>query len=134
LGLLKEDIIIEKDFENIRMVLYKNGIMNVIFKDNRLITLNDVKEVNEWVASLGNHKYLNLMEGAYNTDIDAIVREYAASEKENKYTIADAMVISTSAHKLITDFYVKVNKPYKPTRIFNNRDEAINWLLSLPKE
>ncbi len=132
--LLKEDIVTEKDFENIRMVLYKNSIMNVIFKDNRLITLEDVKEVNDWVASLGSQKYLNLMEGAYNTDIDSIVREFSASEKENKYTIADALVISTSAHKLITDFYVKVNKPYKPTRIFTNREEAIEWLLSLPKE
>jgi hypothetical protein len=134
LKLLKEDIVTEKDFENIRMVLYKNSIMNVIFKDNRLITLEDVKEVNDWVASLGSQKYLNLMEGAYNTDIDSIVREFSASEKENKYTIADALVISTSAHKLITDFYVKVNKPYKPTRIFTNREEAIEWLLSLPKE
>jgi hypothetical protein len=132
--LTKENIVIQKDFENITMMLYKNGIMNVIFKDNRLITIKDIEEVNHWVGSLGNRQYLNLMEGGYNTDIDSIVREFSASDKENKYTIADAMVISTSAHKLITDFYVKVNRPYKPTRVFTDRNEAIDWLLSLKHE
>jgi hypothetical protein len=127
---IPSSIEVEKNFDNIKMVLYDNGIMNIIFKENTLITMEDVSEVMLWVASLGERKYLNLMEGAYNTDIDSLVREFSASDKENRYTIADAIVISSAAHKMITDFYVNKNKPVKPTRIFSDREQAVNWLLT----
>jgi len=127
---IPSNVEVEKNFDNIKMVLYENGIMNVIFKENTLITMKDVAEVMLWVASLGDRKYLNLMEGAYNTDIDTLVREFSASDKENKFTIADAIVISSAAHKMITDFYVNKNKPVKPTRVFTEREEAVNWLLT----
>lgn len=120
----------QKEFKNLTMILFSNGIMNVVFKDNRLITIEDIGEVMIWVASLGERKYLNLMEGAVNTDIDSLVRDFSASASENKYTIADALVISSHAHKMVTDFYLKKNKPIKPTKVFTNRDEAIKWLLS----
>jgi hypothetical protein len=127
---IPSSIEVEKNFDNIKMVLYDNGIMNIIFKENTLITMEDVSEVMLWVASLGERKYLNLMEGAYNTDIDSLVREFSASDKENKFTIADAIVITSPAHKMITDFYVNKNKPVKPTRVFTDREEAVNWLLT----
>ena len=119
-----------KEFENLTMTLYTNGIMNVVFRDNKLITLDDIKDVLIWVASLGDRKYLNLMEGAYNTDIDSLVRDFAASANENKFTIADAIVISSPSHKMITDFYINKNKPVKPTRVFSDREEAVKWLLT----
>ena len=117
------------------MVLYTNGVMNIIFKDNLLIEMKDVSEVLDWVASLGpDKKYLNLMEGANSTDFDTEVREFAASSDNNEYTIADAMVISSYAHKLLANFYMRFNKPYKPTRIFTERTKAIDWLLSMKEK
>ena len=71
---------VEKNFDNIKMVLYENGIMNIIFKENTLITVKDLTDVMKRVASLGEWKYLNLMEWAYNTYIDSLVREFSASD------------------------------------------------------
>lgn len=128
---MNSTIEIEKDFLKLKMVLYSNGIMNVIFKENLLIELNDIKDVVSWVGEIANgRKFINLMEGADNTDLDTEVRSFAASSEENKYTIADAMVISNQAQRIVTNFYLKVNKPYKPTKIFTDRDKAIDWLLS----
>jgi hypothetical protein len=119
-----------KDFPKVKMILYTNGIMNVIFKDNLLIEMSDIDVVLEWVTSLGSErKYINLMEGASNTDIDSEVREFAASSTNNKHTIADAMVISSAAHRILTNFYLRFNKPSKPTKIFTERSKAITWLL-----
>jgi hypothetical protein len=121
---------IEREFDNITMRLYDNGIMNVIFRDNCYIDLKDVRQVMAWVEEIGKGRmFINLMEGAYNSDLAPEVREFSASSSNNKYTIADAMVISSQAHKLVTNFYMKFNKPSKPTKIFTDRNKAIEWLL-----
>jgi len=123
-------ILKEKKFKACSMYLREDGIMNTVFEDNILITINDVTEALEWVQSLGDKKYLNLFEGGYNTDFDVVVREYASSAEENKYTIADAIVATTSSLNMVANFYVKFNKPHMPTKVFKERDDAIKWLLS----
>lgn len=121
---------IEQSFSNITMRLYDNGIMNVVFGDNCYIDLRDISEVMNWVDEIAEGRmFINLMEGAYNTDLAPEVREFGASSSENKYTIADAMVITSDAHKIVTNFYLKFNKPVKPTKIFTDRNKAIEWLL-----
>lgn len=121
---------IEQQFSKITMRLYDNGIMNVIFGDNCYIDLHDLTEVMEWMKEVGHGRmFVNLMEGAYNTDLAPEVREFGASSNQNKYTIADAMVISSDAHKIVTNFYLVFNKPVKPTKIFTDRNKAIEWLL-----
>lgn len=55
-------------------------------------------------------------------------RKYAAGEDSNKYTIADAFVINSIALKLVGNFYIRYNKPVRPTRIFNNEEDALVWL------
>ena len=121
---------IEKEFEKVSFRLSNNGIMHITLKHNvPLFTLVDLKETMEWIASLGDQKYLNLYEGNF-ASVDALVRDKAASEEENKYTIADAFIISNISDKMISDFYVQFNKPCKPTKVFEDRNEAIEWLLS----
>lgn len=121
---------IEKEFNNITMRLFENGLMNVVFKDHRYIDIKDIHEVMDWVDEIAlGRMFVNLMEGAYNTDLAPEVREFSASDKNNNFTIADALVISSQAHKLVTNFYIKFNKPAKPTKVFTDRMKAIEWLL-----
>ena len=127
---MKLEIEISQEFEKIRMILYKNGIMNVVFKKDCFIILEDLTEVLAWVDSLGkDRKYLNLMEAENNSQIDAEVRSFSASKEENKHTIADGFVMTSQAHKLISNFYMKFNKPAKPSKTFTERNKAIQWLL-----
>ena len=48
-----------------------------------------------------------------------------------KYTIADAIIVSNLAQKILINFYLKFNKPPKPSQAFNSEEQAINWLLSV---
>jgi len=123
-------IVKEKRFKAFSMYLREDGIMNTIFEDNLLITMEDASSALNWVESLGDEKYLNLFEGGYNSDFDAFVREYASSAEENKYTIADAIVTSTLSLNMVAKFYIQFNKPHMPTKVFKSRDAAIQWLLS----
>ena len=53
-------ILEEKKFTAFSMYLREDGIMNTVFEDNILITIDDVEGALNWVESLGGKKYLNL--------------------------------------------------------------------------
>lgn len=60
--------------------------------------------------------------------IDKEAREFGSSEAGLKFSKAEAFVINSFPHKLLANFYLKVNKPQVPTRFFENKQDAINWL------
>jgi len=40
-----------------------------------------------------------------------------------------AIYVNNMGYKLIANFFISVNKPSIPTKMFSNRDKAIEWLL-----
>lgn len=44
--------------------------------------------------------------------------------------IAEAILVETTANRLMANVYVNYNKPRIPTKIFTNEEEAIKWLKS----
>lgn len=126
-------LIEKKEFPKVEMKLYSSGIMNISLKTSfDLLSIGDLEDIYEWVHSLGEKKYLNLFEGQFNI-ADAEVRAFVSSADQNKYTIADAVYIKNLSDKIMGDFYLNQNKPVKPTKLFGDRDAAINWLLSFKK-
>lgn len=55
-------------------------------------------------------------------------REYTASKEVSDVLKADALVIKGLAMRIIGNGYLKINKPNRPTRLFNSKEEAIDWL------
>lgn len=55
-------------------------------------------------------------------------REYTASKEVSEVLKADAFVIKGLALRIIGNGYLKINKPSRPTRLFNSKEEAIDWL------
>lgn len=58
-------------------------------------------------------------------------RDFSASAEGLRFTIADAMVVSNLGQKMLVSFYLKFNKPAKPSKAFSNETQAMEWLLSL---
>jgi hypothetical protein len=58
-------------------------------------------------------------------------REYTASNEVSKILKADALVIKGLALRIIGNGYLRINKPNRPTRLFNSESEAVNWLKSI---
>ena len=53
----------------------------------------------------------------------------AVSKNENNpYSKADAFVIKSLAQKILANFYLKINKTERPTKFFNKKEEALDWL------
>ncbi|MBL4657257.1 MAG: hypothetical protein JKX73_04600 [Flavobacteriales bacterium] len=53
---------------------------------------------------------------------------FAQNEKLAAHRLAQAIVVNTLAMKLIAQFYIKVNKPRREAKIFNELDKALAWL------
>lgn len=111
--------------------LYSNNIFHIYFFSGSLVDMDFVKEINEFNASLGGLAHLNLFEFEDHVDLDPEVRDWAAAPDGNKQTVADALVINSLGHKILANFYIKFNKPVKPTKLFNKQSKAVSWLLGL---
>ena len=59
---------------------------------------------------------------------DANVREYLTTSERTKLIIAEAYVVKSSAQKLISRAYLQLYGPEIPTKIFTNKQKAIEWL------
>ncbi len=107
----------------------EEGIVRYQIDQTDEITLQNVKEYLEAVRNLGGGKaFCNLVVMKEFIQVGDEARKYAAGEESNMYTIADAFVINSIALKLVGNFYIRYNKPVRPTRIFNNEEDALVWL------
>lgn len=55
-------------------------------------------------------------------------RNYIASGEVNAVVKAEALVINSMALRIMGNFYLKVNKPPRESKLFNDKNLAINWL------
>lgn len=65
------------------------------------------------------------------TNVDLL--KELSKNKNNPYSVADGFVLSSIAQKIMANFYLKINKPERPTRFFNNEEQAKEWILQFPK-
>lgn len=54
-------------------------------------------------------------------------RDYMANEGNDLVT-ASGIVVSSPLMKMLINFYINVNKPKNPTRMFMNKESALVWL------
>ena len=109
--------------------LQPDGIIRMEISKTDEITLENVNDFLAAVKVIGGGKsFCNLIIFEKFVQVDKESREYTASEEANIYTIAEALVIKSSALKIVGNFYIQVNKPTRPTKIFTNEEDATKWL------
>jgi hypothetical protein len=59
------------------------------------------------------------------------VRHYFATEASDSVT-ANAILVSSSVSRVLANFFLTINKPSIPTRIFNDSAKAVKWLEMFP--
>ncbi len=57
------------------------------------------------------------------------VREFYASEEASRWVIALAMVTPSPASRIVGNFFLRLQHPPYPCRMFATTDEAAAWLL-----
>ena len=54
-------------------------------------------------------------------------RDYLANEG-NELVAASAILVSSPMLKMMANFFIQVNKPKNPTRLFTSQESALEWL------
>jgi hypothetical protein len=115
-----------------RVQLLSNHIVRVEIAGDIVIGVNECREMNNAIGELTEGRpTLVLMVPNNTTHFAPGSRDFSASPEGLQFTIADAMVVNNLGQKLLVSFYLKFNKPQKPSKAFNNEAQAIDWLLSL---
>ncbi len=78
--------------------------------------------------ALGREMTRVLIDMRQTTRVTREAREYYASERTASIQRASALLVSSPLSTMIANFFMGLNKPLSPTRMFTKPDEAITWL------
>ena len=116
------------ELKKLTIELIGSNIVLIRIKDHSSIEENDIIEAKEHNLKLTEGKaYAIVLETGDFTDISQEARAAMASEKMEANRKATALVITKFAQKLIGNFYLRVNKPSVPTRMFSEKEKAMTW-------
>jgi hypothetical protein len=90
--------------------------------------LDDLKKLVNIQKSWGGKKLPVLVVCHENASADVDLLKELSKNKNDPYSRADAFVIASIAQKILANFYIKIFVPERPTKFFNNKDEALRWL------
>lgn len=111
--------------------LRSDMIIHIIYKEGVVIDIPVQERVLEKFNELCNGKKLPFLFDAM--DHVSVTKEAKinAVEMELKTPVlATAVFAKSLAYKLIADFYLKINKPKTPFKVFRKKEDAIKWLLT----
>ena len=115
-----------------KVQLFDNKLIRLEALGNVQINLAMAREMNNSIGVLTKGKpALVLLVGNALTQVDQEAMDLSSSEEGLQFTIGDAMVVKSIKERVLANFYLKFNRPKKPTKIFNSEEEAIKWLFSL---
>jgi hypothetical protein len=126
-------LIAERVEHGVSFRLYKNRLFHVAISKDMKIGKSVIESGYQFLDENGGGKFYNIYEFDSFSDVEPEVREWAADTSGNLYTFCDAIVIRNLAQKIIADFYLKVNKPQMPTKIFYSVDKAYEWIKEIQK-
>ena len=118
-----------KTFKSYTVSLREDGLIQIEIQPESEVGLEEVIEGTDYIMSVvENRKFPVLFIAKEFSVPSSESREYLAKKESLPYSLADAYVIYSFPQKLIGNFYLKVNKPARPTKIFTNEEEAVKWL------
>ncbi|MES2133514.1 MAG: hypothetical protein V4506_14290 [Bacteroidota bacterium] len=126
-----DEIAISKiyQFVGYKIFMRNDHIVQLEFENGFSGQIEDGKNMVETIKKVkGPDKCLLLVIYKEDNTFSKENREYIASKEVSEVIKADALVIKGLALRIIGNGYLRINKPGRPTRLFNSRAEAITWL------
>lgn len=116
------------------ITLIEKGIVETYMLPNSIIDAADILEMKGYNLQLCENKpYVMLLTSGHLSDTTKEARELSASKDFSQLTMARALLTDSIGHKLVANFYLKVNTPHVKTKLFSDREKALTWLRSFIK-
>jgi len=97
--------------------------------------VDDVKAMRKANLELSNDKPYSVLLDTTNGFASATpeANKLMAGQEFSEKRTAIAIIAKSLATKIVSNFFIRFNKPVTPTRSFTSETEAIDWLKSLNK-
>jgi hypothetical protein len=111
------------------LYLRADGIIYVSISPEKEETVELAKKMVIKMGEMLNHKQAPILFKHQDFALPGKAnRDYWATKEACPYSKAEAFIINSIALQLIANFYLKINKPERPTKMFTHEEEAIKWL------
>lgn len=115
--------------EAFTLQLRSDGILHSHTSSNLEFNVESLKKFNLVMGKMLNYQQAPLLITLDEFAIPPVeTRVFWAKKNSCAYASADAYVATNFGHKIIGNFYLKFNKPGRPTKIFGTEKEAVDWL------
>lgn len=115
--------------------LRRDGIVHVYFKPFMEISIEyQSRQLKALIEITGGIKHPIIYEAGENVTVGSDARTNGKKLESISPTLCKVVFVKTLAHKLISEFYYKFNKPEQPYKVFSDFDEGIKWLHETKKE
>jgi hypothetical protein len=109
--------------------LRKDGIVHIYFKAHTEITMDYQERQLKVLQEITNGKpFPAIYEADEYVTVGKDARDHAITLEPQTPTLCKVVYVTNLAHKIISEFYFRFNKPSQPFRVFSDFEEGIQWL------
>lgn len=109
----------------------KDGITHVELEDKTILDENNAMELMTVVSEINSNEQALVLTDLRSKNIEGTKggRKFLANNPIMSQTIrANAVIMNTNISILALNFFMKVNKPSFPIKLFKTEEKAIEWL------
>ncbi len=107
----------------------EDDILYITLKVDADMKVDNIDEIIDARKRIQNGKKMKVLADIRNIwQASLKARKRAAAPDMQNLNIAMAIVIDSLASKLLANFFIKINNPSSPTRMFNSKEEGLLWL------
>ncbi len=111
-----------------RIWLGKDGIVRIIKFPGSVTNLEEARQDVIATKKFGKKKRPRFVDISKIESVTKEAREYYASEDASRKTSAMALLVGSPVSKVIGNFYLGIDKPPYPIKLFITEEKAIQWL------
>lgn len=109
--------------------LLEEGILVVRLLENSDVDLEESKQMQRKSLQMTSGKrFVSLIDARVKLNVTKESREWGSTPEAQKNMIAQAILVTSLANKLVGNFIIQFHKPKAKTRMFSDESQAIAWL------
>lgn len=125
----KLHIIRQIEFDEVQIQLCEQNIIVMRYRNHCDVDVALVKKVNESIKTLiQDADYRSIVTAEPGVDFTKEGREYSVQADQISHKKAWAAVTTNLGHIIMVNFFMRINRPAIPFKMFKTEREALRWL------
>lgn len=113
----------------------EEGFARTVGKAGAHIELKQAMENTEAVFNLpGDHNFPIIIDARFVKSISKEARDHFSLKNRASRTMAFAIIVDSPLSRIIANFFIGLNKPAVPVRLFTDEETALKWCRQLKKK